>query len=204
MRRWETLSPSRAHDEAVLEKRDYRAIPGAKMEQVWAKAWDWWQGAGFVLYHVGPGHLTGSSTYSKIGLRREIELRFVEANDALYVDLAFRARLTDEGAVGGAVAAVVFFPVAAVGGAISWSEYENEANGLITNFWFFLSQVTGKPNYLLYASASPLGTPYPMTPPVPPPPAKTCGSCGAGVATDWKACPSCGSPLSAPQQATKA
>src|SRR3990170_3165060 len=90
----------------MLEKRDYRVIPGATAEEVWAKAWDWWQRAGFALYHVGPGHFTGSSVYSKIGLRREIDLRFMDANNALYVDLAFRARLPDEGAVAAVGAAV--------------------------------------------------------------------------------------------------
>src|SRR3972149_3178538 len=93
----------------MLEKRDYRVVPGAKAEEVWAKAWDWWQRAGFALYHVGPGHFTGSSVYSKIGLRREIDLRFMDANNAPYVDLAFRARLTDEGGVGGAGAAAALF-----------------------------------------------------------------------------------------------
>ena len=179
----------------MLEKRDYRVIPGATAEEVWAKAWDWWQRAGFALYHVGPGHFTGSSVYSKIGLRREIDLRFMDANNALYVDLAFRARLTDEGAVGGAVAAVVFFPVAAVGGAISWSEYENEANALMANFWQLLWQATSKPSYPLYATAPPFGTPYTIMPPVPAPAAKTCAKCGAGLAADWKACPACGSPV---------
>lgn len=179
----------------MLEKRDYRVIPGATVEMVWAKAWDWWQRAGFSLSHIGPGHFTGASLYSKIGLRREIDVRFFDANDALYVDLAFRARITDEGAVGGAVAAVLFFPVAAVGGAISWSQYENEANALMATFWQLLWQTTSKPSYPLYATAPPFGTPYAVTPPVPAPFAKTCAKCGAGLAADWKACPACGTPV---------
>ena len=179
----------------MLEKRDYRAIPGVKAADVWATTWDWWQRAGFALYHVGPNHFTGSSYYSKIGLRREIELRLMEANDSLYVDLAFRARITNEGAVGGAVAAVVFFPVAAVGGAISWSEYENEANNLMWTYWHFLWQTTGKPNQVLYATAPPFGTAYPATPPPPANIAKVCAKCGAGLAADWKACPYCSQPV---------
>jgi hypothetical protein len=179
----------------MLEKRDYRVVPGAKLTDVWAPSWDWWQRAGFALYHVGPGHFTGSSIYSKIGLRREIDLRFLEANDALYVDLAFRARITDEGAVGGAVAAVVFFPVAAVGGAISWSQYENEANALMATYWQGLWQLTGKPSQILYVTAPPFGTPYTVMPQVPAPAAKTCAKCGAGLAADWKACPACGTPV---------
>jgi len=178
----------------MLERRDYRVIPGVKTTDVWAKAWDWWQRTGFALAHVGPNQFTGSSVYSKIGLRREIDLRFMDANNALYVDLAFRARLTDEGAVGGAVAAVVFFPVAAVGGAISWSQYENEANALMASYWQGLWQLTGKSNQILYVTAPPFGTPYAATP-SPQAAAKGCAKCGAGLAADWKACPACGTPI---------
>lgn len=176
----------------MLEKREYRATPGAKVADVWPKAWDWWQRAGFALAHVGPNHLTGASVYSKIGLRREVELHLQEANDALYVDLAFRARLTDGGAIGGAVAAVVFWPVAAVGGALSWSEYENEANALFRNFWYFLWHSTGKPSQILYVAAPPFGTPYGVTPAPVFVATRACSKCGAGLASDWKTCPYCG------------
>jgi len=180
----------------VFEKRDYRVLPGAKAADVWAKTWDWWQRAGFALYHVGPNHFTGASYYSNLGLRREVEVRLTDANEALYVDLGFRARLTDEGAVGGAVAAVVFFPVAAVGGAISWSQYENDANNLMWNYWHFLWQTTGKPSQILAVTPLPFGTPYPvMAPPPSAPAAKVCSKCGAGLAADWKACPYCSTPV---------
>lgn len=179
----------------MFEKRDYRIVPGAKAADVWAKTWDWWQRAGFALYHVGPNHFTGASYYSNLGLRREVEVRLTEANGALYVDLGFRARITDEGAVGGAVAAVVFFPVAAVGGAVSWSQYESDANNLMWSFWQFLAQATGKPSQILGLSPLPYGQPYAVTPPPPATPAaRACAKCGAGMAADWKACPYCGAP----------
>ena len=182
----------------MLDKRDYRAIPGVKAADVWAKAWDWWQRAGFALYHVGPNHFTGASYYSKIGLRREVEVRMQETNDALYIDVAFRAQITTEGAVGGAVAAVVFWPVAAVGGAVSWSEYENEANALMGNFWHYLWQATGKPSQVLGLVPLPYGTPYAVTPPPTTSFAKACARCGAGLAAEWKTCPHCGTPAPAP------
>lgn len=179
----------------MLEKRDYRAIPGARVADVWAKAWDWWQRAGFALYHVGPNHFTGASVYSNLGLRREIDLRLEEANDALYVDLGFRASLTTEGAVGGAVAAVVFWPVAVAGGAISWSQYESEANTLMGNFWHFLWQGTGKPSQILGVAPLPYGTPYAVTPAPGAILTKACAKCGAGLQPDWKACPYCSTPV---------
>ena len=79
----------------MLEKRDYRVVNGVGINSVWTQSVDWWQRAGFVIYHVGPGHLTGASYYSKIGLRREIELRLQESGGSLYIDLSFRARITD-------------------------------------------------------------------------------------------------------------
>ncbi|MEK6810332.1 MAG: zinc ribbon domain-containing protein [Candidatus Thermoplasmatota archaeon] len=181
----------------MLERRDYRVIPGVKAADVWAKTWDWWQRAGFALQHVGPNHFTGASVYSKIGLRREAEVRFTDANDALYVDLAFRAHFTEAGAVGGAVAAVLFWPAVVVGGALSWSEYENEANALLASFWNFLWQTTGKPSQIVFATAPPFGTPYAVRPQPAPPTAasKVCEECGAGLAPGWKACPWCGQPI---------
>ena len=92
----------------VLEKRDYRAISGVQAADVWAKTWDWWRRAGFALYPAGPNHFTGASFYLNLGLRREIMVRMQEANSMLYVNLGFRASITTKGAVGGAVAAVVF------------------------------------------------------------------------------------------------
>ncbi|OGS50665.1 MAG: hypothetical protein A3K65_09055 [Euryarchaeota archaeon RBG_16_68_12] len=179
----------------MLEKRDYRAVPGVKAADVWPKVWGWWQQAGFAVYTVGPNHLTGASYYSKIGLRREIEVRLNEANDSLYVDIAFRARITNEGAIGGAAAAVLFWPVAVVGGAFSWSEYENDANGLLANFWHFLYQTTGRPSQILFVTAPPFGTPYAVTPPPPAPTGRACSKCGAGLQPGWRVCPLCGQPV---------
>ena len=176
----------------MLEKRDYRIVSGVKVNDVWAKTMDWWQRAGFAVYQVGPGHLTGASYYSKIGLRREIELRYQESEGSLYADLSFRARITDEGVVGGAVAAVVFWPVAAVGGAISWSEYDNEANALISNFWVFLSQITGKQLQFPPGYAPVYSTPQTPVPQSQPAPAKKCSKCGTDLAANWKVCPICG------------
>ncbi len=179
----------------MLEKRDYRAIPGLRVADVWAKAWDWWQRAGFVLYHVGPNHFTGASYHSNLGLRREISVHLAEANDALYVDLGFRAQITNEGAAVGAVSAVVFFPVAVVGGAVSWSQYETDANNLMWGFWHFLWQTTGKPSQTLAVAPVPYGTPYAVVPPPASSYTTGCSKCGAGLAADWKACPYCGQPV---------
>ena len=179
----------------MLERRDYRAVPGVKASDVWAKTWDWWQRSGFALFHLGPNHFTGASYYSKIGLQREIEVRLQEANGALYVDVAFRARITEAGAIGGTAAEVLFWPMAVVGGALSWSEYDNEARALLASFWHFLWIETGKPSQILFVTTPPFGTPYPVTPPPAPPAAKACTKCGGQLASEWRVCPYCGQPV---------
>jgi len=179
----------------VLEKRDFRVIKGVKVDDVWKQSWDWWQRSGFALSQRGPAHFLGSSYYSKIGLRREVEIRLQESDNTLYVDLSFRARITDEGAVGGAVTAVLFWPVAAVGGAISWSEYEDEANRLITNYWHFLSQVTGKPSQIPPGAPPPPLAPSTPAPPSSSPTVKKCSQCGSDLDANWRTCPFCGKPI---------
>ncbi len=158
----------------MLEKREVRPFPGARREEVWTKAWDWWGRQGFHLTQTGPYRFHGSSYYARIGLRREFDLILDEASGGTNVDLTFSARITDEGLIAGAVTAVLLLPVAVLGGAVSYSEYETDARNLIFAFWQFLSSVPGT------AAASTL--------PMPPP----CQGCGSALLPDWKVCPYCG------------
>lgn len=177
----------------MFEKRDHRVYKGVKIDAVWPQSMDWWTKSGFAVAQAGPGHLRGASYYSKIGLRREVEVRLQESKDELHVDLSFRAHITNEGAVGGAVTAVLLLPVAAVGGAISWYEYENEANMLIANYWQFLSQVTGKQSEPIHVpTPTPPPGPQVATPPSGPPAVRKCSRCGANLEESWKVCPHCG------------
>ena len=137
----------------------------------------------------GPEPPRGFLRVFEDGLSREIEVRLQEANDALYVDVAFRARITEAGAVGGAAAAVLFWPVAVVGGALSYAEYEEEARALLANFWQHMWQLTGRPSQILFVTSPPFGTPYPVAPPPAPPSTRACSRCGAGLAPEWKVCP---------------
>lgn len=163
----------------MFEKREVRSLPGVRREEIWVKAWDWWSRQGFRVEQTGPYRARGSSFYGRIGLRREFALAIDEAGPNTNVDLSFNASLTDEGLVGGAVAAVLFFPVAVVGGAISYTEYETDAQNLMAAFWQYL-----------FASA---GRGPSSGVPVPPPP---CTGCGSALLPDWRVCPYCGRPRS--------
>ncbi len=159
----------------MFEKRDVRSFPGLRRDDVWAKSWDWWGRQGFHLAKTGPYRFHGSSFYSRIGLRREFDLIVDEVPGGCNVDLTFSAQITDEGLIAGAVTAVLLLPVAVLGGAVSYSEYETDARNLILAFWQFLS-------------TAPSGSAAKAPPAMPPP----CKGCGAALLPDWKVCPYCG------------
>jgi hypothetical protein len=159
----------------MFEKREVRFVAGVSRDDLWAKAWDWWTRQGFALTKTRPYRCHGASFYARIGLRREFDLILDEANGGCNVDLTFRAVLTQEGLIAGAVAAVVLWPIAVLGGAVSYSEYEADARNLLLAFWQFVT-----------ANAGERSTSQP--PPMPPP----CKGCGSGLLPDWKVCPYCG------------
>ena len=159
----------------MFEKRDGRSFLGLRRDDVWAKSWDWWGRQGFHLTKTGQYRFHGSSDYSRIGLRREFDLIVDDVAGGCNIDLTFSAQITDEGLIAGAVTAVLLLPVAVLGGAVSYSEYETDARNLILTFWQFLS-------------TAPSGSRAKATPAMPPP----CKGCGAVLLPDWKVCPYCG------------
>lgn len=160
----------------MFEKRELRAFPNLRQEEVWTRAWDWWSRQGFMLTQTGPYRVHGSSFYSRIGLRREFDLVVDDGDGGPNVDLTFRAQVTDEGLIAGAVTAVFLLPVAVVGGAISYTEYESDARNLMLAFWQHLgASSTGLPGQAM---------PGPVL----------CAGCKSGLLPDWKVCPHCGRP----------
>ncbi len=166
----------------MFQKREVHFVPGQKAPDLWPKVWDWWSRQGFHLAQTAPTSLSGTSFYSRIGLRRELWLVLSDAPNGCNADLSLNAQITDEGLVLGAVSAVIFLPVAVVGGAVSYSEYETDARNLMMAFWQYV-----------YAATAPPGTPPPAIPEVPTP----CAGCGAAMLPDWKNCPYCGRARSA-------
>lgn len=161
----------------MFEKREVRIVAGARREQLWAKVWDWWGRQGFHLSQMGPYHLHGTSFYSNIGLRREVDLALEDVSGGTSADLRVNASITDEGVILGGISAVLYFPVAVVGGAVSYSEYETDARNLMIAFWQSVYAPSGAP-----------GSSQAAIPTMPPP----CPGCGAALLPDWKVCPYCG------------
>ncbi len=159
----------------MFEKREVRFFPRLRRDDVWTKAWGWWGRQGFQLTQTGPYRFHGSSFYARIGLRREFDAILDDADGGTNVDLTMSAQITDEGLVAGAVTAALVLPVAVLGGALSYSEYETDARNLILAFWQFLSMAPAGVARRMASTISP-----------------ACKGCGAALLPDWKVCPHCG------------
>ena len=161
----------------MFQKREVHFAANAKAADLWPKVWDWWARQGFQLAQSAPTSLHGTSYYSRIGLRREVWLILSDAAGGTNVDLSVNAQITDQGLVAGAVSTLLFWPVAVVGGAVSYSDYETDSTNLMMAFWQFVN-----------VAASPPGAAAAPAPEVP----ARCVGCGAGLLPDWKVCPYCG------------
>lgn len=177
----------------LFTKRDHRTITGITKEQaVQAASW-FWRSRQFGITFTSPYSLRGEQYYSRLGLRQSVDTWVAEEGGNVAVDLSFSASLTDEGAVVGVVGAVLLLPVTVAVGAVSYIEYENDAQRLMNDFWSYIYNFPKNPS-------PPAGPPpppswaqgQPAQPVAQPPPARACSSCGAQLDADAKFCKLCG------------
>jgi hypothetical protein len=149
------------------------------MEKLFPYVCDYWRVQGFNISQPEHYHLHGEHFRSTLGLRRICDVYLREAQGYVYIDSSFRAKLTDEGTVAGTAAAILFFPAAVVGGAISYSEYEEDANRMLWGFWNYTQTVSASltaqaqappPQYVYsrFSDPPPGAVPPPQTAPQPP------------------------------------
>lgn len=171
----------------MFEKREYREYKNTPRDTIYSAVCKWWTDRGFYIGQIAPYHIQGTSYYTKIGLRREFFLKIDEINGNTYLDILFKATITDEGLIGGVAATVIFWPVAAIGGVLSYDEYQREANSLLSSFWQQMDALTKQ-----------TGAPAPSPPSQPQAEFKVtmeqkkCEGCGAFIVPTWVACPYCG------------
>ncbi len=188
----------------MFDKRDCRMYKKIKRDEIYPKICDFWSRQGFYVAQLSPFEIQGQSFYQKIGLHREFYMRLDEQKGNTYIDLQFRAKISDEGMVGGVAAAVIAWPIALVGGALSYDKYETEATNLMYSFWQFIDEETKQTGSIPPGwTPPPSGGLFSTAPPPPPPPQSTppgsapqdtkpCDGCGALLPKNWKACPYCG------------
>ncbi len=168
-----------------------------------AASW-FWRSRNFGVNFTSPYSLHGEQFYSRLGLRQSIDVWAADEGQNVGVDLSFSAELTDVGAVAGIAGLVILWPVALVGGAVSYVEYENDAQRKMSEFWSYVSAFPKNPQPPSgpaplppwaqgQAPVQPVAPP--AAPPPPPAPMKECPKCAGKNDPDGAFCKHCGAKL---------
>lgn len=189
---------------SLFTKRDHRPVPGLTKEQAMQAASWFWRSRNFGVNFTSPYSLHGEQFYSKLGLRQSIDVWAADEGQNVGVDLSFSAELTDVGAVAGIAGLVILWPVALVGGAVSYVEYENDAQRKMAEFWSYVNAFPKNPQ----PPSGPAPLPpwaqgqapvqpvaQPVAPPPPPAPMKECPKCAGKNDPDGVFCKHCGAKL---------
>jgi len=175
----------------LFTKSDRRRFEGiTKEEAVQATAW-YWRSKQFAIDFTSPYSLRGQRYFSKLGLRQWVDAHCTDEGGGSAISLSFSAELTDEGAVLGAVGAVLILPVTAVVGAVSYVEYENDAQRLMNEFWAYVhdfhksQQPPPQESFPPWAQAQQGPVPAPLA----------CPKCGKSLDPDSAFCKYCGAGL---------
>ncbi len=126
----------------MLEKNEYRMFSGNKGNQLYLPICDFWAKQGFSVSRMSPYRIQGETYDSKVGLKRRFVINMYEQEGNTYLDLEIRAKATDLGVVGGVVVAVVCWPIALIGGAISYSKYDSDVGDYTQSFWQYMDIVS--------------------------------------------------------------
>jgi hypothetical protein len=183
----------------LFTKRDHRSFPGMTKEQAMQAASWFWRSRQFGVNFTSPYSVHSEQFFSKLGLRQSVDVFAVDEGSSVGVDMSFSAELTDTGGVVGLVGAVIWWPIAVAGGAVSYIEYENDAQRLMGEFWNYVQSFPRNPQPP--AGPTPLptwaqGAPQPSGPqPAVTPLARVCPSCSASIDPDSVFCKRCGARL---------
>jgi hypothetical protein len=183
----------------LFTKRDHRSIPGLTKEQAMQAASWFWRSRQFAVNFTSPYSVHGEQFYSKLGLRQSIDVFTVDEGSHVGVDLSFSAELTDAGGVVGLVGAVIWLPITVAAGAVSYIEYENDAQRLMAEFWSYVHSFPKNPQPP--AGPAPLPTwaqgqqPQATVQPATTPRVRVCPKCGGNADPDSAFCKYCGTKL---------
>jgi hypothetical protein len=183
----------------LFTKRDHRSLQGMTKEQAMqASSW-FWRSRQFGINFTSPFSVHGEQFFSKLGLRQSVDVFATDEGSGVGVDLSFSAELTDVGGIAGIVGVVIWWPIAVAGGAVSYIEYENDAQRLMGEFWSYLQSFPANPQPP--AGPAPLptwaqGAPQPVgAPQGVSSAAALCPKCGAALDSDSVYCKRCGTKL---------
>ena len=156
----------------LFARRDVRTFP-LPYQDALVRISDFLRQAQFRVDFVTVNQIHAEQFYQKLGLRRVMDVWVNEANGASTVTIDFSATLGDTETAVGLVGAVLFLPLAVAVGAVSYLDYESDANNMISALWSYLS------------SAPPAaGTVQ-----------RRCGNCGLNIEADSRFCRQCGAQI---------
>jgi hypothetical protein len=157
----------------LFGRRDARTFPSTTKEEMVTRISEFLRQAQFHIDFSSPVQLHAEQYYQKLGLRRVMDVWVNESGPDTMVNIEFSATLGDAETAVGLVGAVLFLPLAVAVGAVSYLDYESDANALIQSLWNYVSA----------------GQPVPgaaLTIP------RRCGNCGLLLETDARFCKRCG------------
>lgn len=157
----------------LFSRRDARAFQNITKEEMITRISEFLRQAQFRIDFVSPFQIHAEQYYQKLGLRRVMDVWIGDAAPGTTVSLDFSATLGDAETAVGLVGAVLYLPLAVAVGAVSYLDYERDANAMIQSLWAYLSP-----------SQTPPGT-APSAP-------RRCGNCGLMLEADARFCKSCG------------
>jgi hypothetical protein len=128
--------------------------------------------AHFYVYNVNPYQLHAEQYFQKLGLRRAMDVWVSRQDGAAVVTAEISATLGDSEAAVGLIGAIIYLPLAVAVGAVSYIDYEQDANALLMSLWSYLG------------SAGPRGGGAAQQ--------RRCGNCGLELDPDARFCKRCG------------
>jgi len=171
----------------LFTRRSVRTFYNQTKESLTEKTAAFWRQNQFQVSFPQQYYMHGEQYFSKIGLRRVVDVWFYDQGEDVAVDLSFSATLGDAEAAVGLIGAVILLPVTAVVGAVSYLDYANDADHLIDLFWRYMGPFT---------TAVP--APAPPHPAAPSQPAVSCRDCGSTLDPDSQFCKRCGARVDHP------
>ncbi len=126
----------------LFTRRSVRIYSNQSKEMVMEKVANFWRQNQFYVSFPAPFQMHAEQFFTRIGLRRVADVWIYDQGNDVAVDLSFSATLGDTEAAVGLVGAVLLLPVTAVVGAVSYLDYQSDADQLVNGFWNYMGPYT--------------------------------------------------------------
>jgi len=148
---------------STLSPEDAVSITGSFLSQ-----------AQFHVQYVAPYQIHAEQFFQKLGLRRAMDVWVTRQDGSAVVTAEISATLGDAEAAVGLIGAIAYLPLAAAVGAVSYIDYERDANALLMSMWSYLG------SYVPTSGGEPSAG------------ERRCGNCGLALDPDARFCKRCG------------